>query len=122
MLVDGRVTIPRYREELASNGLIGKIRLYSSMTESEIFDEIRSVFRGPMSDNIDFRFTILQSAGGGSKSLIVPALSPTYQYTASAAVGKNSKMPIYILALDDLKVKMSNYCIFTIVDSLSNYV
>ena len=44
MLVDGRVTIPRYREELASNRIIGKIRLYSSMTESEIFLEIRSVF------------------------------------------------------------------------------
>ena len=69
MLADGRVAIPRYQEELASNGLIGKITLYSSMSESQIFDEIRSVFRGPMSDRTDFRFTILQPAGGGSKSL-----------------------------------------------------
>ena len=106
-LADGKVTIPRsgLREELASNGLIGKIRLYSSMNEAEIFDEVRSVFRGPMNDKEDFKFTILQPAGGGSKSLIVPALSPTYQYTSSATAGKNSKMPIYILALDDLKVK-----------------
>lgn len=106
-LIDGKVTIPRsgLREELASNGLIGKIRLYSSMNEAEIFDEIRSVFHTPMNDRDDFRFTVLQPAGGGSKSLIVPALSPTYQYTASATAGKNSKMPIYVLALDDLKVK-----------------
>ena len=114
MLADNKVAIPRYREELASNGLIAKIRLYSSMSESKIFDEIRSVFRGPMSDKGDFRFTILQPTGGGSKSLIVPALSPTYQYTASAAAGKNSKMPIYILALDDLKVKTSYYTLVAI--------
>ena len=109
-LVDGKVSIPRsgIRDELASNGLIGKIRLCSSMDEAEIFDEIRSVFNLPMYGKEDFNFIILQPAGGGSKSLIVPALSPTYRYTASATAGKNSKMPIYILALEDLKVRWSN--------------
>ena len=37
------------------------------MTEEEIFAEIRSVFQGPMDDNIYyFNFTILQPSGGGS--------------------------------------------------------
>ena len=120
-LIDGRVPIPRNREELASNGLIGKIRLYSSMNETEIFEEIRSVFRGPMNDNQDFRFTILQPAGGGSKTLIVPALSPTYQYTASAAAGKNSKMPMYVLALDDLKV-ISKDIVFSITKVIATCI
>ena len=42
---DGLVKIPRKKELLASNKLIGKIRLKSSMSESEIMEEIRSVFR-----------------------------------------------------------------------------
>ena len=76
------------------------------MNESEIFDEIQAVFNVPMDGKEDFNFTILQPAGGDSKSLVVPALSPAYKYAATtAAAGKNSKMPIYILALEDVKVK-----------------
>ena len=89
-------------------GLLGKIRLYSLMTEDDIFTEIQSVFSVPMGEKEDFNFTILQLTGGGSKSLIIPALSPTYKYIANAAAGKNSKMLIYILTLKDLQV----HCIY----------
>ncbi len=83
-------------------GLIGKIRLQSSMEEDEKMREIRSVFSVPMDHDNDFRFQILQSSGG-AKSLTVPARSLLFQWTAQAIAG-SSKSPIYILAVDDLKV------------------
>ena len=49
------IGVPRkksVRHFLAVNKLVGKIQLKSSMSDSEIFDEIRSVFRVPM-DNDD---------------------------------------------------------------------
>ena len=49
-------------------------------------------------------FTILQPSGGSSKSLSITALSSSYKWTAGAVAGKNSKMPIYILAEDPLEV------------------
>ena len=47
---DGRYVIPRRetRADLASKGLIGKLRLVSDMTEEDILSEIRSVFEVPM--------------------------------------------------------------------------
>ena len=42
------------------------------MTEEEIFAEIRNVFKKPMGNNDDFRFSILQHTGGGSKTLTIP--------------------------------------------------
>ena len=47
---DGLVKIP------SKKMLIGKIRLMSTMTESEIMDEIQSVFRKPMNDDLLFHF------------------------------------------------------------------
>ena len=110
-LNDGKVSIPRFgtRDLLARNGLLGKIRLSSLMSQEEIFSEIRCVFSEAMFKNNNFKFTILQPAGGGSKSLTIPALSPSYEYAASAAAGKNSKMPLYILALEDLQVCSYEY-------------
>ena len=96
---------PSTREMLAKNGLIGKIRLKSDMSEDAIFDEIRSVFEQPMRGRQNFPFDILQHAGGGSKSLVVPAVSSSFHWTASVVAGKNSKSPIYILALEDIKVR-----------------
>ena len=104
---NGTIKIPRKsseREILATNGLIGKIRLSSEMTEREIENEIRSVFKGPMQNNPLFDFEILQMAGGNSKSLIIPSVSSSFKWTASAVAGRNAKSPIYILALDTLKV------------------
>ena len=72
------------------------------MTQNEIFDEIRSVFRGPMNGDNTFLFDVLQPTGGKSKSLTRPALSSTYRWTASAIVPKNAKVPLYILAKGDL--------------------
>ena len=89
------------RDNLAKKGLIGKIRLVSSMKEGEIFNEIRSVFRGPMDHNQTFLFDILQVTG---KSLMIPAVSSSYKWTASAVAGENAKVPIYIIAGEELKV------------------
>lgn len=103
---DGNIRIPRgaAHEELASNGLIGKIVLNSSMIQSEIFDEIRTVFRHQMRNNNSFRFTILQHTGGGSKMLTLPSLSDKYEWTASAVAGRIARSPVYILAMEELEV------------------
>ena len=76
------------------------------MSESEIFDEIRSVFRQPMNGDPNFRFDVLQSAGGRCKSLVVPSTSESFQWTASAIAPKNTKMPIYIIAREQLTLVM----------------
>ena len=98
------IPIPRNREVLSRAGLVGKITLSSNMSEEEIFDEIRSVFRGPMGKSSDFPFEILQSTGGNSRSLTIPAVSSNFKWTAGAVASKSSKVPIYILAQDKLKV------------------
>ena len=103
----GNIKIPRSRcarEMLAKNGLIGKVALTSDMGEDEIRSEICSVFHTAMREDPIFPFTILQPAGGTSKSLTIPSLSTSYRWTASAVAGKNAKVPIYILAEADLEV------------------
>ena len=60
--------------------------------------EIRSVFEGPMGGDENFPFKILQTCGGGSKTLSAPVLSSSFRWTAGAVVGRNSKVSIYILA------------------------
>jgi hypothetical protein len=74
------------------------------MDEHDIFQEMRSVFRTPMGYDDRFRFTILQTSGGDSKSLMVPELSSSYKWTASAIAGRNAKVPIYVLAEDELQL------------------
>lgn len=79
------------------------------MTQTEIYDEIRSVFSEAMPE-ADFPFDILQSVGGNKKSLVVPCTSGTYEYTASGIAPKNVKTPIYVLAKKSLHlVCMSVY-------------
>ena len=112
--------IPRNREALCEAGLIGRIRLTSDMSEEEIFDEIRSVFKIPMEENKHFEFDILQSTGGSTKNLVVPALSISYQWTASAIAPKNVKTPIYILAKEPLKVVLQ--VIFSISCALKRHL
>lgn len=82
-----------------------KDRLSSEMSEYQIKAEIRSVFKVAMEDNPCFEFEILQIAGGSSKSLIVPATSASFQWSASAVAGRNAKTPIYVLALNNIKVQ-----------------
>ena len=72
------------------------------MNEDMIFDEIRSVFKGPMNDNKEFPFAVLQPMGGSSKCLAIPSLSSSFRWTASAIVPKNAKSPLYILAKESL--------------------
>ena len=73
------------------------------MTQDDIFDEIRSVFRGPMDGSNTFLFDVLQPAGCHTKSLTIPALSDSFKWTASTIVSKNAKVPLYILAKESLK-------------------
>ena len=94
------IKIPRDRNELSRNGLIGKINISSDMNQEEIFSKIRSIFRKPMGGSTTFCFDVLQLTGG--KQLTVPALSPNYVWTASSIVPKNSKSPLYILAKEPL--------------------
>ena len=102
---NGTVKIPRSAdslEYLCRNGLKGKIRLVSTMSEEEIMDEIRSVFKRPFNDQ-EFSFEILQHGGGKFKSLVVPSLSSSFSWTASAVAG-GSKSPIYILTRTGIDV------------------
>ena len=106
MRKDGTVPIPRSvkkRTFLCANGLVGKIRLSSEMSEKQIMSEIRSVFEKPFGYDNKFHFDILQTGGNAMKSLVVPSLSSSYTWTASTVAG-NAKSKIYILAQDDLKV------------------
>ena len=92
------------RQYLARHGLLGKITLTSEMTKVEIFKEISSVFAESFGGRDDFKFSILQSTGGFCKSLTIPRISCQYKWSASSVAGKNSKVPIYILAQEALKV------------------
>lgn len=101
----GKIAIPRGdRDALGAKSLISKITLNSSMSQEEIFHEICAVFKKPMRNNNNFKFTILQPTGGGSKSLTIPALSESFVWTAASLAGKNAKCPIYLLADEELKV------------------
>ena len=111
----GLTQLPRKKDDwklLVANKLIGKVRLRSNMNEGEIFQEVRSVFRSPMGYNDQFQFTILQTSEGDSKSLMIPELSSSYRWTATAIAGRNAKVPIYILADDELFVYKSLITLF----------
>ena len=89
----GLVKIPRKQcvcEFLAANNLIGKIGLMSAMSEEKIMDEICSVFEEPVNRDKLFRFEILLTFGGSSKSLSVPVRSASFKWTASSVAGKNT--------------------------------
>lgn len=98
---NGTIKIPRSADNLCRNGLKGKI---STMTEEDIMDEIRSVFKRPFRDE-EFSFDILQHGGGKFKSLVVPSLSSSFSWTANAVAG-SSKSPIYILTRTNIDVSM----------------
>ena len=95
----------KYCAWLGSQGLIGKIRLVSTMTVQDIETEVRSVFVKAMGGKHDFPFLFLQPTGSGSRSLSMPAISTSFQWTAQqvAKLGAN-KQTIYILATDELEL------------------
>ena len=91
----------KVRSTLGRKGLIVKIHLDSEMCHSEIFREMRSVFKGPFGDDEEFPFKILQSAGMGSKSLVLPALSPTFEWTAKEVATSGGRV-VYVWAQKEL--------------------
>jgi len=100
------------RTNLGSLGLIGKIHLTSMMSEEDVRNEVRSVFRGPMAGKQNFPFTFLQPTGYGSKCLTIPAVSQSFEWTAQqvAKLGGN-KGVVYIVADGKLDVQeLEVYC------------
>ena len=81
---------------LASFGLTGKIHLESNWTESEVLDEMRSVFEDAMDKDDSSPFNFLQVTGTGSKLLIIPKVSASYKWTPKEVAGRADR-PLYIL-------------------------
>ena len=101
----GNIKYPRgkYRSLLASSGLIGKLYLTSVMTEIDVQNEIRSIFKGPMEDNPNFPFLYLQPTGGGSRSLTIPSQSLFFKWIPQQVARLSGQTGvIYILAQSDL--------------------
>ena len=95
----------KYRAILGRVGLLGKVRLQSDMTASEVLDEIRSVFVVQMGGRRDFPFEYLQRTGCGSYSLMIPNVSSLFDWTPQqVAKLSNAKGSIFILARDKLTV------------------
>ncbi len=93
----------RYRADLGAWGLIGKIHITSEMTVEEVQKEVRSVFVQPMKGSESFKFIYLQPTGGGNRSLTIPVLSSSYEWTPQqVAKLSNAKGCIYIMAIDEL--------------------
>jgi hypothetical protein len=110
-----KTALLKYRaslEFICHNNLRGKIRLMSDMTEGDIFDEIRSVFNFEPT----FSFDILQPAGGKFKNLVVPSLSASYSWTASAVAG-SSKSPnsdIKVNIISDFTRSLRMYMLYNV--------
>jgi len=85
---------------------MGKLHMSSDMDEDDLAKEIRSIFKGPMKDDPNFRFEYLQSTGRGTKSLSVPAQSASFKWTPHQVSRLSGQCgTIYILALDELDLK-----------------
>ena len=85
---DGVLPVPRKKKDiLASFDLVGKVHLESDWTAAEVVAEIQSIFSEKLRDeNCDFKF--LQFTGTGTKSLIVPKVSASYQWTPKEVAGQ----------------------------------
>ena len=93
----------RYRAYLGKLGLIGKLHISSDMNEDDVKGEIRSVFKGPMGNDPNFPFLYLQSAGEGSKTLVMPSVSSTFCWTAQQVARlAGQRSTIYVLAQADI--------------------
>lgn len=100
---NGVMPIPRKKKDvLGAFGLIGKIHLESTWTESEVQDEIRSVFEDAMDKDDSFPFNFLQVTGTGTKSLILPKVSASYKWTPKEVAGRADR-PLYILLRRHMK-------------------
>ena len=72
----------KYRANLACDGLVGKVHISSDMSEMEVLSEVRSFFKTAMENDPNFLFKFLQPTGEGSRSLAIPPVSDTFQWTA----------------------------------------
>ena len=92
------------------------------MSVLEVEDEIQSVFRVSMGDKC-FSFQYLQSTSVGSKTLTIPSVSASFDWTAEhvARLGNNNKQAIYVLANDELACSLdSEMCYIFITLSVHN--
>ena len=90
------------RIELAKMGLVGKIHLDSSMAETDIRQEICSVFFEQKQCITQFPFKILHAIGGGAKALAVPNTSASFTWTAKEVASSGGRGAIYIWAQADM--------------------
>lgn len=106
---NGRYAIPRKdtRANLATQGLIGKIRLSSTMEEDEILSEVRSAFSAAMGHDPHFPFTFLQRCGPGTNALAEPSTS-SFVWTAREVIRMAGQGCIYIRADREL-IQMRKY-------------
>lgn len=93
----------RFRAKLAKNGLIGKVHLSSDMSVDDVAQEICSVFQKALGE--DTKFQYLQATGGTNRSLSVPSVSSSFQWTAQqvAKLG-NQRNTIYIMTENDVEL------------------
>jgi len=108
----------KIRGNLGRQGLIGKICLSSAMTQEEIFSEIRSCFKEPFGGDAEFPFKVLQSAGAGSKSLILPSLSSNYEWKAKEVSSSGGTRAIYIWAQKPIGDVKGQVRVFLFVQNL----
>lgn len=98
---DGVLPIPRKKKDiLASLDLVGKVHLESDWTAAEVVAEIKSIFSEIFKDE-DCSFKFLQFTGTGTKSLIVPKVLASYQWTPREVAGRADR-PVYLLLQKEL--------------------
>ena len=97
-------SIPRGKERanLGVQGLCGKIRLDSTMSEEEVFSEICSVSQAPMCGDPNFPIQFMQTIGGGSKTLSVPTTASRFTWSGKEIMKMSGQGCIYIQALKEL--------------------
>ena len=101
---NGVLPIPRRKKDImASFGLVGKLHLESHWTPADVIAEIRTTFNDVMKDD-DFKF--LQFTGTGAKSLLIPKVSVSYQWTPKE-VADQADRPVYLLLQKDLDNEVS---------------
>ena len=93
---DGVLPTPTKRKNvMASFGLVGKLHLESDWSPAVVVSEIKTTFSDVMK-NDDFKFT-----GTGTKSLMIPKVSASYQWTPKEVGGRAHRL-IYLLLQTDL--------------------
>ena len=83
---NGLLPVPHKKDVLASFDLVRKVHLESDWTAAEVVAEIKSTFNEKLRDD-DTNFKFLQFTGTDAKSLIVPKVSASYQWTLKEVAG-----------------------------------